>query len=281
MEMKKSSSILVNKNTITSIAIGGFDGMHIAHQELFKNLDDTGAIVSIESGYANLTPKRYRQEYSIYPIYYFFLENIRHLEGNEFIKLLKEEFPNLKKIVVGFDFCFGKNRAYKTQDLKKIFDGEVVVIPEIKLNNFPVHSRYIREFLLNGDIEKANSFLGKEYKIFGKHIVGQGLGKKEFVATINLNVNEFLLPQSGVYITKTIVNDIEYNSVSFLGHRGSTDGKFAVETHILNQENIEIKDENVQIKFIRRIRENRKFDNFLELKNQILKDIDIAKKYFY
>ncbi len=136
--------------------------------------------------------------------------------------------------------------------MKKIFDGEVVVIPEIKLNNFPVHSRYIREFLLNGDIEKANSFLGKEYKIFGKHIVGQGLGKKEFVATINLNVNEFLLPQSGVYITKTIVNDIEYNSVSFLGHRGSTDGKFAVETHILNQENIEIKDENVQIKFIRR-----------------------------
>ena len=50
MEMKKSSSILVNKNTITSIAIGGFDGMHIAHQELFKNLDDNGAIVSIESG---------------------------------------------------------------------------------------------------------------------------------------------------------------------------------------------------------------------------------------
>ena len=211
----------------------------------------------------------------------FVVDDIKALDGADFIEMLKNDFKNLKKIVVGFDFCFGKNRAYKTQDLKNIFDGEVVVIPEIKLNNFPVHSRYIREFLLNGDIEKANSFLGKEYKIFGKHIVGQGLGKKEFVATINLNVNEFLLPQSGVYITKTIVNDIEYNSVSFLGHRGSTDGKFAVETHILNQENIEIKDENVQIKFIRRIRENRKFDNFLELKNQILKDIDIAKKYFY
>ena len=226
-------------------------------------------------------PKNYRQEYTKYPIFYYDLEDIKALDGADFIEMLKNDFKNLKKIVVGFDFCFGKNRAYRTQDLKKIFDGEVVVIPEIKLNNFPVHSRYIREFLLNGDIEKANSFLGKEYKIFGKHIVGQGLGKKEFVATINLNVNEFLLPQSGVYITKTIVNDIEYNSVSFLGHRGSTDGKFAVETHILNQENIEIKDENVQIKFIRRIRENRKFDNFLELKNQILKDIDIAKKYFY
>lgn len=110
--MKKSSSILVNKNTITSIAIGGFDGMHSAHQELFKNLDEHGAIVSIESGYANLTPKSFRQEYSIYPIYYYILENIKHLEGDEFIKLIKEEFPNLKKIVVGFDFCFGKNRKY-------------------------------------------------------------------------------------------------------------------------------------------------------------------------
>ena len=283
--MKKNSSILVknniDKNSIDSIAIGGFDGMHIAHQELFKNLNPKGAIISIETGYASITPKNYRQEYTKYPIFYYDLEDIKALDGADFIEMLKNDFKNLKKIVVGFDFCFGKNRAYKTQDLKKIFDGEVVVIPEIKLNNFPVHSRYIREFLLNGDIEKANSFLGKEYKIFGKHIVGQGLGKKEFVATINLNVNEFLLPQSGVYITKTIVNDIEYNSVSFLGHRGSTDGKFAVETHILNQENIEIKDENVQIKFIRRIRENRKFDNFLELKNQILKDIDIAKKYFY
>ncbi len=104
--------------------------------------------------------------------------------------------------------------------------------------------------MLNGDIEKANDFLGKEYKICGNSIKGQGLGKDEFVPTINLNVNEFLLPKSGVYITKTIVNDIEYNSVSFLGHRGSTDGSFAVETHILNQENIDVKNENIEIKFI-------------------------------
>lgn len=237
--MKKSSSILVknniDKNSIDSIAIGGFDGMHIAHQELFKNLNPKGAIISIETGYASITPKNYRQEYTKYPIFYYDLEDIKALDGADFI------------------------------EMSKIFFKSCVLYAL---------------FLLNGDIEKANSFLGKEYKIFGKHIVGQGLGKKEFVATINLNVNDFLLPQSGVYITKTIVNDIEYNSVSFLGHRGSTDGKFAVETHILNQENIEIKDENVQIKFIRRIRENRKFDNFLELKNQILKDIDIAKNIF-
>jgi riboflavin kinase/FMN adenylyltransferase len=63
MGMKKNFSTLVNKNTITSLAIGGFDGMHAAHQELFNHLDDNGGILSIESGYATLTPKKYRQEY--------------------------------------------------------------------------------------------------------------------------------------------------------------------------------------------------------------------------
>jgi riboflavin kinase / FMN adenylyltransferase len=279
MEMKKNSSTLVNKNTITSIAIGGFDGMHIAHQELFKNLDKNGAIVSIESGYANLTPKRYRQEYSIYPIYYYVLENIKHLEGDEFIKLLKEEFPNLKKIVVGFDFCFGKNRKYCIEGLKKLFDGVVIVLDEIKVDNIAVHSRIIREYIKDGDIQTANKLLGKEYKIYGHQIKGQGLGSKSFVPTINLKVDEFLLPKEGVYITKTILDEKEYNSITFLGHRVTTDGRYAVETHILN-ENIKNSNYTTQIKFIKRIRDNQKFNGFEELKNQILNDIESTKNYF-
>lgn len=277
--MKKNSSILVNKNSITSIAIGGFDGMHIAHQELFKNLDDNGAIVSIESGYANLTPKKYRQEYSIYPIFYYILEDIRHLEGCEFIKLLKQEFPNLKRIVVGFDFCFGKDRKYCIEKLKEFFDGEVIVIEEIKLDDIGVHSRIIRDYIKSGDIKMANKLLGKEYKIYGQKIKGQGLGTKSFVPTINLKVDEFLLPNEGVYITKTILDEVEFNSITFLGHRLTTDGSYAVETHILD-ENIENKDYRIQIKFYEKSRENKKFDNFEELKNQILEDINLAKNYF-
>ncbi len=71
--------------------------MHLAHQELFKQLGSNGGIVSIESGYANLTPKTYRQEYTNYPVYYYILENIKHLTGENFISLLKEEFPKLEK----------------------------------------------------------------------------------------------------------------------------------------------------------------------------------------
>ena len=279
MEMKKSSSILVNKNEITSIAIGGFDGMHIAHQELFKNLDDNGAIVSIESGYANLTPKRYRQEYSIYPIYYYVLENIRHLEGDEFIKLLKEEFPNLKKIVVGFDFCFGKNRRYCIEGLKKLFTGEVLVLDEIKIDDIAVHSRIIREYIKDGNINMANKLLGKEYKIYGHQIKGQGLGNKSFVPTINLKIDEFLLPKEGVYITKTILDEEEYNSITFLGHRFTTDGSYAVETHIIDK-NIINNNYTTQIKFYEKLRDNQKFDSFEELKKQILDDIESARNYF-
>ncbi|WP_026806410.1 bifunctional riboflavin kinase/FAD synthetase [Aliarcobacter faecis] len=278
--MMKNSSILVDKKNIKSIAIGGFDGMHIAHQELFKHLESFGAIVCIETGYANLTPKSFRQEYTNYPIYYYILENIKKLDGLEFIKLLKQEFPNLKKIVVGFDFCFGKNRKHCIEDLKNLFDGEVIIIKEIKIDNFPVHSRYIREFLKDGEIKKANKFLGKNYKIYGTSIKGQGLGKSDFVPTINLRVDNFLLPKDGVYITNTIIDNIEYNSVSFIGNRKTTDNNFAIETHIL-EKNIEFENPHISIKFIEKIRDNKKFDNFLELKNQILNDIDIAKKYFY
>ncbi|AXH10291.1 bifunctional riboflavin kinase / FMN adenylyltransferase [Malaciobacter halophilus] len=279
MGMKKSYSTLVNKKDITSIAIGGFDGMHIAHQQLFKQLDKNGAIVAIESGYSNLTPKSFRQEYTNLPVYYYVLDNIKHLEGEEFIKLLKEEFPNLKKIVVGFDFCFGKNRKYNTTGLKNLFDGEVVVVDEVCNNKLAIHSRFIRDFIKQGDIKKANEFLGKEYKIVGQVIKGQGLGKKSFVPTINLLVEEFLLPKEGVYITKTIIKDEIFNSVTFLGHRVTTDGSFAVETHILNK-NIHNAIGKIQIIFIDKIRDNEKFNSFEKLKNQINEDINISLKYF-
>jgi len=276
MGMKKSSSILVNKNTITAIAIGGFDGMHFAHQELFKNLGNHGGIVVIESGYANITPKTYRQEYSNYPIYYYILEDIKHLTGKEFIKLLEEEFPSLEKIIVGFDFCFGKNRKNCIPELNSLFDGEVIVVKEVKKNEIAVHSRIIREYLKNGDIKTTNELLNRKYKIFGKQIKGQGLGSKSFVPTINIKVTDFILPNEGVYATKTIINEEEYNSVTFLGHRVTTDGSFAVETHILD-ENIKNMYTLVQIKFIEKIRENQKFDDLENLKKQILKDIAQAK----
>lgn len=268
-----------DKKNITSIAIGGFDGMHIAHQTLFSNLTKNGAIVSIESGYANITPKNKREEYTAFPIFYYELNDIKQLEGKDFIKLLQKEFPSLRKIVVGFDFCFGKNRGYCVEQLKDIFHGEVVIVNEVSVNNIAIHSRVIREYIKKGDFKTVTTLLGRKYKISGKQIIGQGLGKKEFVPTLNLDIKEFLLPNEGVFITKTVLENIEYPSISFIGHRLTTDGNFAVETHILDKD-IEKVSENISIKFYKKLRNNSKFDSFETLKKQIFKDIKDCKNFF-
>ena len=271
------STATVMKNS-TAIAIGGFDGMHIGHQHLFSALDENGTIVVIESGYANLTPKKERENFSHYPILYLQLEDIRHLSGEEFIEFLKNKFPKLKKIVVGYDFHFGKNRKYSYEDLKSLFDGEVQVIDEVTLHGDSVHSHKIRAKLLLGDIRGANAFLGHNYTIRGDLVSGQGIGKKELVATINIKVKEFLIPKEGVYVTLTRIDDEEHYhpSVSFVGHRVTTDGSFAIESHILDGEvtcNI-----SASISFVSFIRDNKKFDSLDELKKAIKEDIIIASK---
>lgn len=268
---------MVMKNT-TAIAIGGFDGMHIGHQHLFSELGEDGTIVVIETGYANLTPKDERENFSKYPILYLELDDIRHLDGQEFIDFLQEKFPKLNKIVVGYDFHFGKDRKYSFNDLSTMFCGEVKVIDEVSLHNDSVHSHKIRQKVTIGDIKGANAFLGHNYTIRGHIVKGQGIGKKELVATINIEAKDFLTPKEGVYATLTRIDDEEHYhpSVSFVGHRVTTDGSFAIESHILDGE-VTCSDV-ARISFVSFIRENKKFDSLDELKVAIKKDIFAAQK---
>ena len=265
-------------NKTTAIAIGGFDGMHIGHQALFNELGEHGSIVVIETGYANLTPAQNREKFSSASIHYLILDDIRHLDGEGFIELLKDTFPKLEKIVVGYDFHFGKDRKYSFEDLKTMFEGEVVIVDEVQHNNDSVHSHKIRTKLQIGDIKGANAFLGHNYTIVGKHISGQGIGAKELVATINIEAKEFLMPKEGVYATLTRIDKEEHfhPSVSFVGHRVTTDGSFAIESHVLDGK-VECKDK-IEISFVSFIRNNEKFDNLQDLKKAIDKDINIASR---
>jgi len=143
-----------------------------------------------------------------------------------------------------------------------------------------VHSKVIREYLREGNLEGAKKLLGYNYKLQGSTITGQGLGSKQFVPTINIDVEDFLIPQEGIYITKTIVNTTAYRSVSFVGHRVSTDGRFAVETHILEDiATLEIP-KKVEIEFYKKLRNNKKYEKYEELKEQILRDIKQARNWF-
>jgi riboflavin kinase/FMN adenylyltransferase len=263
---------------IDSIAIGGFDGMHVGHQQLFDELGENGAIVVIETGYANLTPSRDREHYTHYPIIYYSLNDIRHLEGEAFVDMLQKRFPHLKKIVVGYDFHFGKNRRYSHANLGELFTGEVKVVDQVCIEGDSVHSHKIRAKLQIGDISGANHFLGHNYQIKGSLIKGQGIGKTDLVATINLECPDYLLPSEGVYAALTRINDEEHfhPSVVFIGHRVSTDGSYAIESHILG-ETIGVCSKAV-LSFVKFLRKNKKFDSIESLKKSINDDILNAKR---
>ena len=260
---------------IHSIAIGSFDGLHIAHQELVKKAD---GVVVIERGFGTISPGWRRTLYTDKATFFYMFDKVKSLTPKEFVAKLKRDFPVLKRIVVGYDFVYGKDRSGTIATLKADFDGEVEVVEEVKLNGVSVHSRVIRELIKSSQIEQANSMLGREYSIYAKSIKGQGLGAKNLVATINLDIKQYSLPV-GVFATRTTLNANRYNSITFIGHRESTDGNFAVETHILDSSfNIEVKEgSELSVEFVSFIRANRKFDSLDSLKEQISKDIKIAK----
>jgi len=260
---------------VRSIAIGGFDGIHEGHKELLKRLGEDGALLVIDTEHTNLTPQGYRERYVKYPIHYLELADIMQLTPKEFIDMLLVRYPKLQKIVVGYDFRFGYKRGADANDIKKYFDKDVVIVNEVKIKNISVHSRTIRGYIRVGDMEYANTLLGRRYSITGDVIKGQGIGIRKLYPTLNLNVRQFLLPGEGVYATTTEIAGNVYDSVSFIGHRVTTDGGFSIETHIIDK-TIESAD-SASIEFIKKIRDNMMFCELEALKAQISDDIQKAK----
>ncbi len=264
------------RNKIKSIAIGSFDGIHLGHRALIEQVE---AVVIIERNGGYLTPGYKRSLCVSQPCFFYHFEHINSLRAKEFVVKLKEDFPKLEKIVVGYDFGFGYKKEGNTKSLKALFDGEVVVVDEVKFEGISVHSRVIKDELIYGDIELVNQLLNRAYAIEGKVVLGQGIGKKRLVATLNLNVYDYQLPKEGVYVTRTKVDAEWFESVSFVGLRATTDGSFAIETHVLNRELGMIKGK-IWLEFRAFIRKNRKFESLEALKQQIDLDMIQAKNYF-
>ena len=260
-------------NRVRSIAIGSFDGLHIAHQAL---IDRAEAVVVIERNGGYLTPGFKRSWYTNKPMYFYHFDKIRTLSPEAFVAKLEADFPVLEKIVVGYDFSFGKERAGNGKILTDLFHEEVEIVSEVSYEGVPVHSRTIRQYLKEGNIRMANGLLGRRYLIDGEVIAGQGLGKKALVPTLNLRVRDYQLPLEGVYATRTRIEGEWYDSVSFIGHRVSTDSSFAVESYVLDRDLGTVEGE-VAIAFVSFVRENRKFTGLEALKKQIDEDIAMTR----
>lgn len=278
-------------DNVVSIAIGKFDGLHRAHRELFAALGAGGAVLVVKIPKQILSSDSMKQEMIPFPLFEVQWESIRNLSGADFFALLGRKFPRLSRVVVGEDFYFGKNRECSASDIACLFAGEVVVIPEVSYHGYPIHTDTIRALLQNGEIEKANAFLGRSYAIEGEIVRGQGIGKKTLIPTLNVCALDFVQPKSGVYLTYTRLGGLLYRSISFLGNRLSTDHQFAFETHVLAPER-EMPDfiknasvyliesqipSKMSVYFLHRLRANRAFADLLELRTQIELDVQNAR----
>jgi riboflavin kinase/FMN adenylyltransferase len=260
-------------NRIQTVAIGSFDGLHLAHKEVIFEAD---ALVIIERNGGYLTPGYKRANFTSKPCYFYHLEMIQSFTPEAFVQRLEEDFPQLQTIVVGYDFAFGRDKVGSPARLASLFRGEVKVVKEVSIDGISVHSRTIKSYLKEGNIAMANRLLGRCYTLEGEVVRGQGLGKKALFPTLNLHVEGYQLPLEGVYASRSLIEGKWYPSVSFFGHRVTTDGHYAIESYVLDASLGEVEGV-VGLELVAFLRKNAKFETLEALKAQITQDIQEAK----
>jgi len=205
----------------------------------------------------------------------------------EFIKNILVEKVKVKKVIIGYNYRFGKGQKGDVQTLKdagKVFDFEVEVVDPLIVGFTIVSSSKIRDLIQRGEVEEASKLLGRDYPIIGKVVEGAKRGQTLGFPTANLEISDELYPQTGVYAV-----DVEWNHQRFYGvanvgfnptfSSGQTEqeGRFSLEVYILNFSQ-EIYSEEIQVNFKKRIRDEIRFDSPSLLIHQIQKDIQWAQK---
>lgn len=213
-----------------------------------------------------------------------FTKTFSKLSAEGFLKNYIIEQIHPKEIILGHDHRFGKNGKGDFQLLKKLCGKWNIKAEQVKPENIKretISSTFIRKLIVNNKIEKANLLLGHPYIIRGSVISGKGLGKKLGYPTINIKISnkEKLIPTAGIYHVKVKFRKTVKTGALYIGKRPSFKGsKLSIEVHILNF-NGDLYGEEVLIYIIRKIREDRKFENIDKLVEQIKNDIRKIKEY--
>lgn len=204
-----------------------------------------------------------------------FNKEFMSISPDEFIKNLKKYY-NVKGIVVGFNYRFGYKNLGDVEILKKyseILDYQLFVVNPVTVDGEVVSSSAIRHNLQEGNIEKANKFLDRPFMLKGYIIKGKQIGRTIGFPTVNLNYDKsFVVPKGGVYGTIVEYKNNFYKGITNIGYNPTLEGnKLSIETNILNFDK-NIYGEEIKLYFIEKIREEKKFVNLEELKNQLSKD---------
>lgn len=288
----------------TAVALGNFDGVHIGHQKLIRQMIDKSKELGLVSSvfmFKNHTKiqiegigpelicstsqrKNILSSLGVERIFSMnFSKGIMKYSPQEFIKKILIDKLRAKLVVVGLDYRFGYKKSGDANLIKEIckkYDIEVIIIDPVKYKNEDVSSTRIRYSIKNGDMIEAENMLGRRYTIIGNVVTGKKLGKVIGFPTANIDpIENYVIPRFGVYITETVVNNISYLSITNVGINPTFENKgIKIESHILDFNN-EIYNTMIEINFISYLRDEIKFSNIEELKDQIEKDILSVKQY--
>jgi riboflavin kinase/FMN adenylyltransferase len=285
------------------LAIGVFDGVHLGHQAVISTSAEHARISNGTPVVVTFDPhpeKILRPEKAphlltatAHKIALIRTLGVRHLliitfdrqfaatEPEDFVQWLVQHSKPLREICVGHEWSFGKNRRGNLELLTKLgakFDFNVVGFPPVTVNGEIVSSTTIRRAVETGDFEKAAAMLGREYTILGTVVRGDDLGKKIGFPTANLSAHSEQFPPNGVYFAEAILEGERLPGVVNLGLRPTmSSGKSdrVLEIHLLDFER-DIYGKDLQLRFVRYIRPEKKFENVDALVRQIERDVQQA-----
>ncbi|MBC8312985.1 MAG: bifunctional riboflavin kinase/FAD synthetase [Candidatus Cloacimonetes bacterium] len=289
------------------VTVGTFDGVHLGHQKIMQVLVERARAiggVSVVITYHPhplevlnrkhfpylLTEKVKKEEFLKkigidYVLWLDFNEEMANLLPINFINEYFVKKLAAKEIIIGYDWHFGKNRNGDYHILKKfenVFKYKVDMVKEVKIENEIVSSTKIRNYIKNGKIDIAAKMLGRNYSILGNVIKGDKIGRELGFPTTNLKPTESrkILPQSGVYLTKIMLKKNEMWGLTNIGVKPTikkNNRRKFIETYIFDF-NEEIYSEEIELFFIQKIRDEKKFANKKTLINQIKIDEINARK---
>lgn len=290
-----------------AIALGFFDGVHIGHGALMKRTVEAAEEIQAEPSvlsfdihpdslvYGKEVPLLnnnagrediIRRLYGIEDVIFIhFNKEVMHMPWKQFLDNLIAEL-DVRYIVVGHDFTFGnrgEGNAERLQSYCQELGIGCDVIPAVMKDGRIVSSTYIRELIENGEMERANEFLGHPHCLTDTVHTGYQLGTKMGTPTINMYFPRgVIIPRFGVYAAQVILDDgSRHTSVTNIGVRPtvSDTNVVSVESYILDFEG-NLYDRKVRVEFYKHLRDEKKFSDYMELSAQIQRDAEETKKYF-
>jgi riboflavin kinase/FMN adenylyltransferase len=207
---------------------------------------------------------------------------VLNYSAHDFLSLVKKYF-DLKVLIVGDDFRFGKDALHGAHNLDKLakeFGFKTRVIKKMLLSGKAVSSTYIRELIQPGDITAANKFLGRAYSFKGVVVTGRGNGRKLGFPTANIRAGEHIIPANGVYAGKCRVGKKVYPAAINIGTNPTVTcaDKLTIEAHILNFKK-NITGRKVELFFLKRLRSEKKFPSRNALIAAIARDVEYIRKF--